>query len=113
MKAWLRIGLLLPALLLAACGKQVASPAPAPEAARDGKLYYALSNPATSNQGFMALMGVAAAASGKPDALTAADVDRGAISAFIKGYRLPGDNSTYISEKFIEQQGARLNAFIN
>lgn len=83
------------------------------QAARDGKLKYALPNPATSNQGFMALMGVVAAAAGKPEALTAADVDRGAISAFIKGYRLPGDNSTYLSEKFIEQQGSRVNAFIN
>jgi len=83
------------------------------EAARDGKLKYALSNPATSNQGFIALMGVAAAASGKPEALTAADVDRGAISSFIKGYKLPGDNSTYLSEKFIEQQNTRVNAFIN
>ncbi|MBC7604390.1 MAG: substrate-binding domain-containing protein [Ramlibacter sp.] len=83
------------------------------QAARDGKLKYALSNPATSNQGFIALMGVAAAASGKPEALTAADVDRGAISGFIKGYKLPGDNSTYLSEKFIEQQNTRVNAFIN
>lgn len=83
------------------------------QAARDGKLKYALSNPATSNQGFMALMGVAAAAAGKPEVLSAADVDRGAISAFIKGYKLPGDNSTYLSEKFIEQQGGRVNAFIN
>lgn len=83
------------------------------QAARDGKLKYALSNPATSNQGFMALMGVAAATSGKAEALTAADVDRGAISAFIRGYKLPGDNSTYLSEKFIEQQNTRVNAFIN
>jgi len=33
------------------------------DAARTGRLNYALSNPATSNQGFMALMGVVAAAS--------------------------------------------------
>lgn len=83
------------------------------KAAQDGQLKYALSNPATSNQGFMALMGVAAAASQKSEALTAQDVDRGAISGFIKGYRLPGDNSTYLSEKFIEQQGTRVNAYIN
>jgi len=83
------------------------------QAAQGGKLKYALSNPATSNQGFIALMGIAAAASGKPEALTAADVDRGAISGFIKGYKLPGDNSTYLSEKFIEQQNTRVNAFIN
>jgi Ca-activated chloride channel homolog len=86
------------------------------EASRSGKLRYALSNPATSNQGFMALMGVVAAASNKAEALTAADVDRSAIANFLKGYKLPGDNSTYLSEKFIEQQGNQanqLNAFIN
>ncbi len=82
-------------------------------AAKAGKLNYALSNPATSNQGFMALMGVVAAASGKSEALAAADVDRAAIADFLKGYKLPGDNSTYLSEQFILQQGSRVNAFIN
>ena len=82
-------------------------------AAKAGKLNYALSNPATSNQGFMALMGVVAAASGKAEALAAADVDRGAIADFLKGYKLPGDNSSYLSEQFILQQGTRVNAFIN
>lgn len=83
------------------------------QAAGDGKLRYALSNPATSNQGFMALMGVAAAAADKTEALAAEDVDRGAIARFLKGYKLPGDNSTYLSERFYEQQGPRVNAFIN
>jgi Ca-activated chloride channel family protein len=86
------------------------------QAASQGKLRYALSNPATSNQGFMALMGVVAAASQKSEALTAADVNRGAIAGFLKGYKLPGDNSTYLTEKFLEQQGngpTQLNAFIN
>jgi Ca-activated chloride channel family protein len=82
-------------------------------AAKAFKLSYALSNPATSNQGFMALMGVVAAASQKAEALSAADVDRGAIADFLKGYKLPGDNSTYLSEQFIAQQGTRVNAFIN
>ena len=82
-------------------------------AARDGKLRYALSNPATSNQGFMALMGVVASAGGKTEALTAADVNRAAIADFLKGYKIPGDNSTYLSEQFIQQQGTRANAFIN
>lgn len=82
-------------------------------AAKEGKLRYALSNPATSNQGFMALMGVVAAAGGKTEALTAADVDRGAIADFLKGYRIPGDNSTYLSQQFIQHQGVRANAFIN
>jgi Ca-activated chloride channel family protein len=83
------------------------------QAAKDGKLRYALSNPATSNQGFMALMGVVAAAGGKTEALSAADVNRGAIADFLKGYKIAGDNSTYLSEQFILQQGTKANAFIN
>lgn len=83
------------------------------KAAQNGQLKYALSNPATSNQGFMALMGVVASAAQKSEALTAADVNRGAIADFIKGYKLVGDNSSYLSEKFIEQQGTKVNAFIN
>lgn len=83
------------------------------KAAQSGQLKYALSNPATSNQGFMSLMGVVASAAQKSEALTAADVDRAAISGFIKGYKLVGDNSSYLSEKFIEQQNTRVNAFIN
>ncbi len=83
------------------------------EAARAGRLKYALSNPATSNQGYMALVGVVAAVSQKAEALTAADIDRKAVADFLKGYKLVGDNSTYLSEKFIEQQGIYVNAFIN
>ena len=83
------------------------------KAAQNGQLRYALSNPATSNQGFMALMGVVASAAQKSEALTAVDVNRTAIAGFIKGYKLVGDNSSYLSEKFIEQQGTRVNAFIN
>lgn len=83
------------------------------KAAQSGQLKYALSNPATSNQGFMSLMGVVASSAQKSEALTAADVDRKAIAGFIKGYRLVGDNSSYLTEKFIEQQNTRVNAFIN
>jgi Ca-activated chloride channel family protein len=83
------------------------------DAAKAGKLSYAISNPATSNQGFMALMGVVAAAGGKTEALSAADVNRGAIADFLKGYKIPGDNSTYLSEQFILHQGTKVNAFIN
>jgi Ca-activated chloride channel homolog len=82
-------------------------------AAKDGKLNYALSNPATSNQGFMALLGVVAATSGKGEALTAADVDRQAIADFLKGYKIVGDNSSYLAEQFVKLQGTRANAFIN
>ena len=87
------------------------------DAASAGKLRYAMSNPASSNQGFMAVMGVVAASSGKTEALTAQDVNIPVIRDFLKGYRLVGDNSTYLAKKFIEQQGNEgkdsINAFIN
>jgi Ca-activated chloride channel family protein len=83
------------------------------KAAKQGQLRYALSNPATSNQGFMALLGVVAAAGGKGEALTAADVDRQAIADFLTGYKIVGDNSTYLAEQFTKLQGTRANAFIN
>jgi Ca-activated chloride channel family protein len=102
-----RIGWADPAVASKLTWKDIAA------AAKAGRLTYALSNPATSNQGFMALMGVVAATSGKTEALNAADVDRAAIADFLKGYKLPGDNSTYLSEQFILQQGTRVNAFIN
>jgi Ca-activated chloride channel family protein len=86
------------------------------KAAKSGKLRYAMSNPASSNQGFMSVMGVAAAISGKSEALTAADVNRDAVRDFLSGYKLIGDNSTYLSQKFKDQQGSGpedINAFIN
>ncbi|MFO1430618.1 MAG: VWA domain-containing protein [Candidatus Competibacteraceae bacterium] len=83
------------------------------EAAKAGRLRYAMSNPASSNQGFMALMGVAAAFADKPEALTLADVSRQPIRDFLVGYKLVGDNSSYLTAKFIEQQGTAVNAFIN
>jgi Ca-activated chloride channel homolog len=83
------------------------------KAAKTGKLRYAMSNPASSNQGFMSVMGVAAAAAGKSEALTAADINRDAVRDFLTGYKLVGDNSTYLSQKFKERQGEDINAFIN
>jgi len=83
------------------------------EAAKTGQLRYAMSNPASSNQGFMALMGVAAAFADKPEVLTLADIRKQPIRDFLAGYKLVGDSSTYLAAKFIEQQGDAVNAFIN
>jgi Ca-activated chloride channel family protein len=40
-------------------------------------------------------------------------VNRGAIADFLKGYKIPGDNSTYLAEQFALYQGTKVNAFIN
>lgn len=82
------------------------------QAAAAGQITYALPNPATSNQGYMALMGVAAAAADKGEVLRAADVDRRAIAGFLTGYRIAGDDSSDLGQRFVEQQGHQVNTLI-
>ncbi len=81
------------------------------QAAAAGQITYALHNPATANQGYLALMGVVAAASGKGEALRAADIDRRAIANFLTGYRLSSETID-LTQQFIEQQGRQVNTFI-
>lgn len=83
--------------------------------AKSGKLRYAMSNPASSNQGYTALMGVATATSNSSEALQLKDINQEVLANFLKGYALRGDNSTYLSEQFLIQQSVTNgpNAFIN
>ena len=74
-----------------------------------------MSNPASSNQGFTALMGVATATAKTGEALKIEDVNQTVLSDFLKGYVLRGDNSTYLTEQFLRNQRVPggVNAFIN
>jgi Ca-activated chloride channel family protein len=83
------------------------------KAASEGKLSYALPNPATSNQGFMALMGVVAAASDKADARSPPPTSTEARSPASSRATSWSATTRPIWRKFIEGQGPRLNAFIN
>ena len=53
--------------------------------AASGELSYGMANPAASNSGLSALIGVVAAVSGKGDAVTAADVTTGELKGFFRG----------------------------
>jgi Ca-activated chloride channel homolog len=80
---------------------------------KSGELKYTMSNPATSNQGFVTLMAVAASVANSADTLQTKDVNTPEIKAFLRGYALVGDSSDYLEKQFVERQGPELNAFIN
>lgn len=82
------------------------------EKAAGGELRFAMTNPASSNTGFTALLGVAAAFSKNTGALTSADVDKEQLLRFFAGQKLTAGSSGWLAEAFIREQD-RLDALIN
>lgn len=82
------------------------------EKAANGELRYAMTNPTSSNSGFTALIGVAAALGGSSDALEAGDVNTEAMQAFFKGQALTAGSSGWLAESYVESQ-ADLDGMIN
>jgi len=81
-------------------------------AAEAGRFRFAMTNPTSSNSGFSALMGVAAAFSGKADALTEADVERLDLRPLFKGHQLTAGSSGWLAEAYAAEAG-RLDGMIN
>ena len=77
-----------------------------------GELRYAMTNPASSNSGFTALMGVVAALSGSPDAVEVSDVNRNALQGFFKGQALTSGSSGWLAESYVREQD-QLGGMIN
>lgn len=82
------------------------------QAAESGRFSFAMTNPASSNSGFSALMGVAAAFVGKADALTEKDVAGLKLSGLFKGQKLTAGSSGWLAERFVAEQ-ASLDGMIN
>gem|GEM_PF-137830 len=80
--------------------------------AASGELQYGMANPAASNSGLSALIGVVAAVSGKGDAVTAADVQAPALRGFFKGQALTSGSSGWLADAYVQDQG-RLSGLIN
>lgn len=80
--------------------------------AASGELRYAMTNPVSSNTGFTALVGVAAALSGTSDALQVDDIDSEALRKFFKGQVLTAGSSGWLAESYVRQQD-ELNGMIN
>jgi Ca-activated chloride channel family protein len=82
------------------------------EAASHGRFNFAMTNPASSNSGFSALMGVAAAFVGKADALTEQDVAGLDLTGLFKGQKLTAGSSGWLAERYEAEQD-KLDGMIN
>ncbi|MDK2126786.1 VWA domain-containing protein [Parachitinimonas caeni] len=82
------------------------------EAAGKGRFTFGMSNPAASNSGFTALVGLAAALSGKGEALTVADIPQDALSRFFSAQRLTAGSSGWLADAYINDQN-RIDGLVN
>jgi Ca-activated chloride channel family protein len=80
--------------------------------ARAGQLRYGMTNPAASNSGFSALLGVAAALAGTGDALRASDIDERGLTDLFTGQTLTAGSSGWLADAFVTGQG-KLDGLIN
>jgi Ca-activated chloride channel homolog len=82
------------------------------EAAANGRFTFGMTNPASSNTGFSALLGLAAALSDKGDALTAADIDARRLTGFFRAQKLTAGSSGWLNDAFIADP-SRIDGVIN
>lgn len=80
--------------------------------AESGELRFAMTNPASSNSGFTALVGVAAAFAGGGDALQVEQIDDAAMKALFKGQTLTAGSSGWLAESYVREQ-ATIDGMIN
>jgi Ca-activated chloride channel family protein len=73
---------------------------------------FAMTNPAASNSGFVALVGVAQAFSPTPDALQAGDINTAALKDFFTGQVLTAGSSGFLADSYVRQQD-QLDGIVN
>jgi len=78
-----------------------------------GQLTYAMTNPAASNSGFSALVGVAAAFAGTSDALQVSDIRAAPLTSFFGGQVLTAGSSGWLTDAFVKAPPATVGAMIN
>jgi Ca-activated chloride channel family protein len=80
--------------------------------AGDGSFRFAMTNPTSSNSGFSALIAVASALAGAPDALRASDVDTQKLRTFFRGQRLTAGSSGWLIDAYLRDQ-EHLDGIVN
>jgi Ca-activated chloride channel family protein len=70
----------------------------------DGSFHFAMTNPAASNSGFTALIGVASALSGSSDALDAGSIDVAGLKRFFTGQSLTAGSSGFLADAYVREQ---------
>ena len=82
------------------------------DAAGQGRFTFGMTSPSSSNTGFSGLLGLAAALSGKGDALEAKDVDAKGLAAFFRAQRLASGSSGWLADAYVKEQD-RIDGMIN
>jgi len=82
------------------------------DAAAAGKFTFGMTNPASSNTGFSGLLGLAAALSGKGDALEEGDIDGKQLAGFFASQRLTSGSSGWLADAFLADQD-KVDGIIN
>jgi Ca-activated chloride channel family protein len=80
--------------------------------AADGSFKFAMTNPAASNSGLSALIGVASALSGTSDAIDTGQIDKDALRGFFKGQTVTAGSSGFLADTYVRQQDS-VDAMIN
>lgn len=81
-------------------------------AAVAGKFTFGMTSPATSNSGFSGLLGLAAALSGKGDALEEKDIDAKQLAAFFTAQRMTAGSSGWLADAYVKDQD-KVDGMIN
>ena len=82
------------------------------DAARAGQFHFAMTNPAASNSGFVALVGVASAFAGSGGALESGSINVARLKDFFSGQVLTAGSSGFLADSFVRQQD-QLDGMIN
>ncbi len=80
--------------------------------ASSGELKFAMSNPAASNSGFTALIGVASAIAGTGRALEVKDINNAALQEPFKGQTLTAGSSGWLADSYVKAQDT-LDGMVN
>jgi len=80
--------------------------------AKSGELHFGMTNPAASNSGFVALVGVAEAFAKSGTALDAGTIDPAPLRDFFAGQALTAGSSGFLSDSYVRSQDA-LDGMIN
>jgi Ca-activated chloride channel family protein len=81
-------------------------------AAKAGNFHFAMTNPAASNSGFVALVGVASAFAGSGNALDSNTINVSKLKDFFSGQVLTAGSSGFLADSFVRQQD-RVDGLIN
>ncbi len=74
------------------------------QAVSAGRLRYAMTNPATSNSGFAAVVSVATAFSGNGDVVNTSNVNQQRLTGFFSGQKLIAGSSGWLADAYVSSQ---------